>query len=262
MVPPVEKKDAPGVAPTVTPVNTYYYKLAFTDADKDWINAVTGYTLINLDNPSGLECSPTTGTWPKENEFYKSGDYYYLKTGSYALKTGENTLVIRADGYKDLTLKITKTSNGNAADTFKAEIVNNGGQGGGSDEPVVPPVEKKDAPADKPTVGVEYTSYNTLTFTEADKDWVKAITGYTLTNSENPDGLECSPTNSGWPNKGEFYKSESSYYLKTSSYALKVGENTLVIRAEGYKDLTLKITKISGGNAADIYEVEIVEDED
>ena len=97
----------------------YYTVLKFADADADWQKAVTSVTV------NGENFNLTTSS-PADKDFYKYSSSPTIKLGSsnnsLALKSGENTIVIKADGYQDLTLKVKRTIGYYGPDVFEVNI--------------------------------------------------------------------------------------------------------------------------------------------
>ena len=100
--------------------------------------------------------------------------------GSAFTKDAENEIVIEADGYKPLTVKVNKNG-----------TLNTGSAPVGPTEPSQPdqPGETAKLPTADPTVTkkTDYTSYNDyyeLKFSDDDKAWVNNITGITFGNDE------------------------------------------------------------------------------
>lgn len=97
--------------------------------------------------------------------------------GSAFTKDTDNEVVIKAEGYKDLTLKVNKDG-----------TVNTGSTPVGPTEPSQPdqPGETAKLPTVDPTVTKKtgYNDYYELKFSDDDKAWVNNITGITFGNDE------------------------------------------------------------------------------
>lgn len=217
--PAEEAKPAPA-APTATVDESGNVKLKFGNFDSTWQGKV-----------SAVKVNDTTYTkydWvdtPGENQYEwqdsegQGIDTLYLDKTSF--EPGANTVVISAEGYKDLTVNVN------------------------IEEPEKPPVSE-DLAAPKATFEKSY-GYGYLYFdkennnSQAGKAYVDAITEISVND------VEFSEPDYGYnPDTGEYYPSSSSYekYVSFNEKDISTtGDTTIVIKATGYKDLTIVINK-------------------
>lgn len=217
--PAEEAKPAPA-APTATVDENGNVKLTFGNFDSTWQGKV-----------SAVKVNDTTYTkydWvdtPGENQYEwqeskgQGIDTLYLDKNSF--NTGDNTVVISAEGYEDLTVNVN------------------------IEEPEKPPVSE-DLAAPKATFKKSY-GYGYLYFdkennnSQSGKAYVDAITEISV------NGVEFSEPDYGYnPDPGEYYPSSSSYqkYVSFNERDISTtGDTTIVIKATGYKDLTIVINK-------------------
>lgn len=217
--PAEEAKPAPA-APTATVDENGNVKLTFGNFDSTWQGKV-----------SAVKVNDTTYTkydWvdtPGENQYEwqeskgQGIDTLYLDKTSF--EPGANTVVISAEGYKDLTVNVN------------------------IEEPEKPPVSE-DLAAPKATFEKSY-GYGYLYFdkennnSQAGKAYVDAITEISVND------VEFSEPDYGYnPDTGEYYPSSSSYqkYVSFNEKDISTtGDTTIVIKATGYKDLTIVINK-------------------
>lgn len=217
--PAEEAKPAPA-APTATVDENGNVKLTFGNFDSTWQGKV-----------SAVKVNDTTYTkydWvdtPGENQYEwqeskgQGIDTLYLDKTSF--EPGANTVVISAEGYKDLTVNVN------------------------IEEPEKPPVSE-DLDAPKATFEKSY-GYGYLYFdkennnSQAGKAYVDAITEISVND------VDFSEPDYGYnPDPGEYYPSSSSYekYVSFNEKDISTtGDTTIVIKATGYKDLTIVINK-------------------
>ena len=217
--PAEETKPAPA-APTATVDESGNVKLTFGNFDSTWQGKV-----------SAVKVNDTTYTkydWvdtPGENQYEwqeskgQGIDTLYLDKTSF--EPGANTVVISAEGYKDLTVNVN------------------------IEEPEKPPVSE-DLAAPKATFEKSY-GYGYLYFdkennnSQAGKAYVDAITEISVNDVEFSE-----PAYGYIPDPGEYYPSSSSYekYVSFNEKDISTtGDTTIVIKATGYKDLTIVINK-------------------
>lgn len=217
--PAEEAKPAPA-APTATVDESGNVKLTFGNFDSTWQGKV-----------SAVKVNDTTYTkydWvdtPGENQYEwqeskgQGIDTLYLDKNSF--NTGDNTVVISAEGYEDLTVNVN------------------------IEEPEKPPV-CEDQAAPKATFEKSY-GYGYLYFdkennnSQSGKAYVDAITEISVND------VEFSESDYGYyPGTGEYYPSSSGYekYVSFNEKDISTtGDTTIVIKATGYKDLTIVINK-------------------
>lgn len=217
--PAEEAKPAPA-APTATVDENGNVKLTFGNFDSTWQGKV-----------SAVKVNDTTYTkydWvdtPGENQYEwqeskgQGIDTLYLDKTSF--EPGANAVVISAEGYEDLTVNVN------------------------IEEPEKPPVSE-DLAAPKATFKKSY-GYGYLYFdkennnSQSGKAYVDAITEISV------NGVEFSEPDYGYnPDPGEYYPSSSSYQKYVSFNEKDISttdDTTIVIKATGYKDLTVVIDK-------------------
>ena len=217
--PAEEAKPAPA-APTAAVDESRNVTLTFNNLDSTWQGKITSIKV------NDQEYSKFDGSYPSKpgnNEYdwqYGSqGQELYLDKTSF--EPGANTVVISAEGYKDLTVNVN------------------------IEEPEKPPVSE-DLAAPKATFEKSY-GYGYLYFdkennnSQAGKAYVDAITEISVND------VEFSEPDYGYnPDPGEYYPSSSSYekYVSFNEKDISTtGDTTIVIKATGYKDLTIVINK-------------------
>lgn len=224
--PAEEAKPAPA-APTATVDESGNVKLKFGTIDKtlsDWRSAVDSSGSITVGGQTYSKFDSDTGN-PGKNQYEwqdsegQGIDTLYLDKTSF--EPGANTVVISAEGYKDLTVNVN------------------------IEEPEKPPVSE-DLAAPKATFEKSY-GYGYLYFdkennnSQAGKAYVDAITEISVND------VEFSEPDYGYnPDPGEYYPSSSSYekYVSFNEKDISTtGDTTIVIKATGYKDLTIVINK-------------------
>lgn len=221
----VENCEVSGFSPQVI-------NLGFGDnsATKSWLNSITKVTVNDTEYKN------------EKIDWGSSGDLWYIDsyTGAYgsypALKVTipsefPATIVASADGYADMTIKITYENS-----TYTAEIVKDSTEPS-NPEPTPTPTEKKDAPALK-SCSTDFGYDFDLTFDTSDTEWIKKITGIKI----NEESWEKSSYSS-------LVRDNKKYYVNADSNGLLIGEGftnnpaTCVITADGYNDLTLTLDK-------------------
>lgn len=224
--PAEETKPAPA-APTAAVDESGNVKLKFGTIDKtlsDWRSAVDSSGSITVGGQTYSKFDSDTGN-PGKNQYEwqdsegQGIDTLYLDKTSF--EPGANTVVISAEGYKDLTVNVN------------------------IEEPEKPPVSE-DLAAPKATFEKSY-GYGYLYFdkennnSQAGKAYVDAITEISVND------VEFSEPAYGYnPDPGEYYPSSSSYekYVSFNEKDISTtGDTTIVIKATGYKDLTIVINK-------------------
>ena len=221
-----EAKPAPA-APTATVDESGNVKLKFGTIDKtlsDWRSAVDSSGSITVGRQTYSKFDSDTGN-PGKNQYEwqdsegQGIDTLYLDNTSF--NTGDNTVVISAEGYKDLTITVN------------------------IEEPEKPPVSE-DLAAPKATFVKSY-GYGYLYFdkennnSQSGKAYVDAITEISVNDVEFSE-----PDYGYYPGTGEYYPSSSSYekYVSFNEKDISTtGDTTIVIKATGYKDLTIVINK-------------------
>lgn len=207
-------------APTATVDDNGNVTLAFDNLDNTWQGKITS---IKVNEQVYQKFTGSYSSKPGSNEYnWQYGSYgqeLYLDKTSF--NTGDNTVVISAEGYKDLTVNVN------------------------IEEPEEPPTSEDQA-APKATFEKSY-SYGYLYFDKENdysaegKAYVEAITEISVNGTEFSE-----PGYGSYPGTGEYYPSSSGYqkYVSFNESDISTTDNTtIVIKATGYKDLTIVINK-------------------
>jgi len=159
-----------------------------------------------------------------------------IKLGKENMTSPPNVVVIKATGYKDLTLTI-------AADKTVTATVGDSSGSGSTETPETPSEEGKEVPS-----YVGWNSYQ-LIFDQGGSNaeaatYLTKISKITIKNTTGETVL--TESSSGWSlDATQYYKlnSGSDKYISFSPSAFsKTGDNIITIQADGYKNLTLTIT--------------------
>lgn len=217
--PAEEAKPAPA-APTAAVDESGNVTLTFNNLDSTWQGKITS---IKVNEQVYAEFTGSYSSEPGNNEYnWQYGSYgqeLYLDKTSF--EPGANTVVISAEGYEDLTVKVN------------------------IEEPEKPPVSE-DLAAPKATFEKFY-SYGYLyfdkenNFSQSGKAYVDAITEISVNDVKFSE-----PGYGSYPDPGEYYPSSSGYekYVSFNERDISTtGDTTIVIKATGYKDLTIVINK-------------------
>ena len=134
----------------------------------------------------------------------------------------DNEVVIKAEGYKDLTLKVNKDGTVNTGTTDSTVTV----------------------PAAAPSISSDvYT--RTLTFKDCN-DWIAVVSDIKTDNESGKKETSINNLNSQGQYVTDAERGTISIYLKAPSWGESDKEYTVVISANGCSDVTLKITIPSG----------------
>lgn len=192
-------------------------------ATSDWKNAITSITV------NGKPYSKKNAIMDLNKNQYQWDNIhgtFDLTLQGYSFTQEENTIVIKATGYADTTIKVT----------------NEGSLVGAPEDPAE---EAKPAPA-APTATVDEAGNVTLAFADTvEWEYRNAVTEVTVNDTAYSkfDDITGNPGEKQY----EWQESQSqgidALYLDKISFV--TGENTVVIKAEGYKDLTVTV-KIDG----------------
>lgn len=204
------------------------YVIHFGDsATSDWKNAITSITV------NGKPYSEKNAIMDLNKNQYQWDNIhgtFDLTLQGYSFTQEENTIVIKATGYADTTIKVT----------------NEGSLVGAPEEPGD---EAKPAPA-APTATVDEAGNVTLAFADTvEWEYRNAVTEVTVNDTAYSkfDDITGNPGEKQY----EWQESQSqgidALYLDKTSFV--TGGNTVVIKAEGYKDLTVTV-KIDGASEA------------
>lgn len=149
---------------------------------------------------------------------------YDLTLQADAFDQEENTIVIKATGYNDTTIKVTS-------------------EGSLVGAPEDPAEEAKPAPK-APTATVDEAGNVTLAFADTvEWEYRNAVTEVTVNNTAYSkfDDITGNPGEKQYEWQESQGQSIDALYLDKTSFV--TGENTVVIKAEGYADLTVTVTK-------------------
>ena len=212
--------------------------------DEKWLNAITK-VVVNDAQYEKAELS-----WTNDGNIWNIGSV----TGSYgsyqALKIVTKfsfpaTIMISAVGYKDLKVQVTKdASTYPYVYTAAAEVVggsDSGDSGNGGSGGETPDTTKKNPPAVLTYCEQDgYPSYFNIGFGTLnsgwDQEWVDKVT--TVKNGDTAVSFS----------RGNYIGGYGTYYaLQIKASEIKEFPATMVISADGYKDLTLEITKEKSG---------------
>lgn len=225
---PAETQDAPKPTSASTDIMGDY-KLSFDDTS--YISKITAVKVNGTTYSSGV-------VWNNNTYSISMANDGYLSIGSGSFIDGNNTVTITATGYKELTVTITK--DGNLVDNDNSNSGNNSGSNTGGNGNAGETTQK-DYPSN---MGFNYGG--TLYFDQggsnaAAEPYLNSITRITL------NGKTLSPMDSSswWIKTGEYNVKSSSTdkYIEFYSQDFSESENILVIYADGYKDMTLKVNK-------------------
>lgn len=225
---PAETQDAPKPTSASTDIMGDY-KLSFDDTS--YISKITAVKVNGTTYSSGV-------VWNNNTYSISMANDGYLSIGSGSFVDGNNTVTITATGYKELTVTITK--DGNLVDNDNSNSGNNSGSNTGGNGNAGETTQK-DYPSN---MGFNYGG--TLYFDQggsnaAAEPYLNSITRITL------NGKTLSPMDSSswWIKTGEYNIKSSSTdkYIEFYSQDFSESENILVIYADGYKDMTLKVNK-------------------
>lgn len=211
------KQPAPA-ALTVKVDETNNVLLKFSDSIDDWQFNVTSVEVNNTDYTEFEDYSGTPGNnqYEWQDSLGYGIDTLYLDKTSF--KPGDNTVVISAEGYEDLTVKV------NIA------------------EPEKPP-----APAEQEPPTVTGSGYDARGAVELKFDNSEAVANYLSSENfcviVNDTKYTESTTPYLWPNEFYIYKEEENSITLADSAFTKDGNTTITIKATGYKDLTITIDK-------------------
>ena len=225
---PAETQDAPKPTSASTDIMGDY-KLSFDDTS--YISKITAVKVNGTTYSSGV-------VWNNNTYSISMANDGYLSIGSGSFVDGNNTVTITATGYKELTVTITK--DGNLVDNDNSNSGNNSGSNTGGNGNAGETTQK-DYPSN---MGFNYGG--TLYFDQggsnaAAEPYLNSITRITL------NGKTLSPMDSSswWIKTGEYNVKSSSTdkYIEFYSQDFSESENILVIYADGYKDMSLKVNK-------------------
>ena len=209
--------DAPA-APTPSVTEDGTILLTFADVDSTWQEKITkvdvnGTTYNAYDGYFGA---------PEENE-YQWKDNGYGKNALYlnksAFKAGENLVTLSAEGYKDLIVTVTVEDTSTTPPVSDAKEVPSVSYGTGS--------------------GYSYLYIDRDGHNKADAQaYMNAITSVSINDTD------FRKTNFFYPEANEYAISNSgTLYLNFASSTFSGKDTTVLIKAKGYKDLSLTVNK-------------------
>lgn len=210
------KQPAP-TAPTVKVDESNNVLLKFSDSIDDWQFNVTSVKVNNTDYTEFEDYSGTPGNnqYEWQDSLGYGIDTLYLNKTSF--DPGDNTVVISAEGYKDLTVKVNIP------------------------KPAEPP-----APAEQEPPAVKETGYDQWDVFELKFDNSEAAKSYLSNGNFSVDVNSTTYAKSEMAilNDNEFYVYEEGNSISLSDSAFsKDGNTTITIKADGYKELTIIIDK-------------------
>ena len=218
-------------------------KLTFNSSESSWLGAVNKVTV------NGTEYSKASSSFGvNQNTAYyvDSSSSYYILIGEQEFTQENNTVVISATGYKDLTLNIDKdrttakiVKDGDSGDTGD----DNGNAGGGdNDNNTGNNSELKAAPQATGTKpDSSFDNYNIIRI-ENDSEYIGNIAKIKVGDDKWP---QANSKLSLWGKGYYLDQNSSSIYFDGSNGVLNTGD-IITISSEGYKDLTLRV-KIENG---------------
>ena len=212
--PAEEAKPAPA-APTATVDESGNVTLPFNNSDDTWQGKITS---IKVNEQVYTEFTGSYPSKPGNNEYdwqYGSqGQELYLDKTSF--EPGANTVVISAEGYKDLTVNVN------------------------IEEPEEPDTPDTQPAPTAPTATVDDNGNVTLAFNNLDNTWQGKITSIKVNEQVYTEFTGSYPSKPGNNEYDWQYGSQGQeLYLDKTSF--NPGANTVVISAEGYEDLTVKV---------------------
>lgn len=195
------------------------YVIRFGDsATSDWKNAITS---ITVNGKTYTEKDAIKDLNKNQYQWDNIHGTFDLTLQGHSFDQDENTIVIKATGYADTTIKVT----------------NEGSLVGAPEDPAE---EAKPAPA-APTATVDESGNVKLTFDAPDSTWRSKVSAVKVNDTAYTkfDDL------TGDPGENQYEWQESkgqgidTLYLDKTSF--NTGDNTVVISAEGYEDLTVTV---------------------
>lgn len=225
---PAKTKDAP--IPTKAEKSMFgSYALTFGMNNDDYMDAIIGITVNDTPYTTSYNSQPRYSIIKTDGE---------ITFDSNAFTKDNNTVIITATGYKELTVTITK--DGKLVDNDNSNSGNNSGSNTGGNGNAGETTQK-DYPSN---MGFNYGG--TLYFDQGGSNaaaapYLNSITKITL----NGKTLSLMDSSSWLIKTGEYNVKSSSTdkFIEFYSQDFSESENILVIYADGYKDMTLKVNK-------------------
>lgn len=191
-----------------------------------WRNAITSITVNNnvYTKYEGYSGTPGDSEYSWSQHAGGSDGSYDLYLDNQKITDGPNTIVIKSKGYEPLILTV------NISDS----TVTVDGDNESTEEPTVNPAPEVS------TTAVDENSNVKLTFDAPDSTWQGKVSAVKVNNTTY---TEYDRTGNPGKNQYEWQESKGqdidTLYLDQTSF--KTGDNTVVISAEGYEDLTVKV---------------------
>lgn len=194
------------------------YVIHFGDsATSDWKNAITS---ITVNGKPYSEKDAITDLNKNQYQWDNIHGTFDLTLQGYSFTQEENTIVIKATGYADTTIKVT----------------NEGSLVGAPEDPAE---EAKPAPA-APTATVDESGNVTLAFSNLDNTWQGKITSIKV-NEQVYSKFDGSYLSKPGNNEYDWQYGSQGRELYLDKNSFNTGDNTVVISAEGYEDLTVNV---------------------
>ena len=228
--------------------NTTILALGFSDSD--WMNAISTVKVGDEAYTKGtVSSSSNTGIWENGTYSFNGGAQGYLPALKFALNSGTTfpvTIVLSAEGYKDLTVKVTQADKW--GDTYTAEAVVNSDSGNGGSGSTETPDTGKTAPT---AVKYAYSSMMPAAhYFGADSDWLSAITGVQVNGTAYEKGsVEYNSNGNHWNigRRDYGYGAEAALVVLANSSVTYPAKFT--ITATDYPDVVIQVDKKGAATA-------------
>lgn len=236
--------------------STTILALGFSDTNTNWLNAITGAVVENTPYTKGkIDSFSSTGIWESGTYSFNGGAQGASPALKFALNSGTTfpvTIVLSAEGYKDLTVKVTQVDKW--SNTYTAEAVVNSDSGNGGSGSTEKPDTSENGTVAVSNVTIAKDNLNSnwvVSFANAD-GYVSQIQTVKVNDTE-------WPSTPYGPYSGGSYKkniaentlafAQHDNLANPAIYALKSGD-VITITATGYNDLTFKFVLDDNGNAS------------
>lgn len=195
------------------------YVIHFGDsATSDWKNAITS---ITVNEKPYSEKGAITDLNKNQYQWDNIHGTFDLTLQGHSFDQDENIIVIKATGYADTTFKVTK----------------DGRLVGAAEEPDTP--DTQPAPT-APTATVDDNGNVTLAFNNLDNTWQGKITSIKV-NEQVYSKFDGSYLSKPGNNEYDWQYGSQGQELYLDKTSFNPGDNTVVISAEGYEDLTVTV---------------------
>lgn len=195
------------------------YVIHFGDsATSDWKNAITS---ITVNEKPYSEKGAITDLNKNQYQWDNIHGTFDLTLQGHSFDQDENIIVIKATGYADTTFKVTK----------------DGRLVGAAEEPDTP--DTQPAPT-APTATVDDNGNVTLAFNNLDNTWQGKITSIKV-NEQVYSKFDGSYLSKPGNNEYDWQYGSQGRELYLDKNSFNTGDNTVVISAEGYEDLTVNV---------------------